>query len=109
MVQICCGRLKRGWIIGIIGMCVILVSVGITAYGNYLTETYYPWIMCGTEPLGPPIKQLGDPDLYQIGETIQSVGPYFIVIGSIIMAIGLFYIWHPIVKMTYNTRNCRIA
>lgn len=40
---------------------------------------------------------------------MQRVGPYFIVIGSIIMAIGLVTIWYPIVKMTYNTRNYRIS
>ena len=87
-------------------MSVILVSVGITAYGPYLIQTYYPYSYCGTEQPGPPIIERGDRDLYELGETFHTVGPYFIVIGSIIMAIGLVTIWYPIVKKTHNPGTC---
>jgi hypothetical protein len=72
----------------IIGMCVILISVGALAYGNYLTETYVG------SYLGIPAPPNYNPELYSRGVWLEAAGPYFIILGCAIMAIGLITLWH---------------
>jgi hypothetical protein len=69
-------------------MCVILISVGALAYGNYLTETYVG------SYLGIPAPPNYNPELYSRGVWLEAAGPYFIILGCAIMAIGLITLWH---------------
>ena len=83
--------MRRGWVIGIIGMCVIVLSVGGLAYGHYLTETY---IGDSDGPIMPDVPPNYDPDLYSRGESLVSVTPYLIFIGCVILALGVHLLWH---------------
>ena len=83
--------MRRGWIFGIIGMFLIIASVGGLAYGNYLTETY---IGDSEGPIMPDVPPNYDPGLYARGELLVTVCPYFLFIGVAILAIGIHALWH---------------
>jgi hypothetical protein len=77
---------KRGWIVGIIGMCVVVISVGVMAFGHYLSEEYidYQFFM-------PPPNH--NPELHYLGIDLLEWSPSFIFIGTVLMAIGLTDVW----------------
>jgi len=74
--------------ISIVGMCVIVISVGALAYGNYLTETYVG------SYIGIPPPPNNNPELYSRGVWLEAAGPYLLILGCAIMAIGLITLWH---------------
>jgi hypothetical protein len=83
--------LRRGWIIGIIGMSVIIVSVGGLSYGYYLTETY---IGDSEGPIMPDVPPNYNPDLDSRGELLVMISPYFLFLGVVILAIGIHALLH---------------
>lgn len=86
-------------------MCVILISVGALAYGQYLTESYID----ARDPIGGlyvgPWPPNHNPELLSRGEWLESASPYAIQFGCVIMAIGLVDIWYDLRTTTQPEKS----